>query len=86
MSTTDRPDLALINEAMPLVRALTGLARVLSVAESRELLHAEEMDELMALAATNREMLGAMLERWQEHGEVGEGMPQCQARAHGCWW
>jgi hypothetical protein len=50
---------------------MTGLVRVLSVAETRERLDDEEMDELLALVAEHLKTLGTLLERWQRHGEVG---------------
>ena len=70
-SPEPRPALTIVNEGLPRLAAMTGLVRVLSVAETRELLDDEELDELLALVAEHLKTLGTLLARWQRHGEVG---------------
>jgi hypothetical protein len=58
-----RPDLTLANEGVHRLAAMTGHIRMLSVADTRALVDAEELGEFIALFAVELKKLGTMLER-----------------------
>jgi hypothetical protein len=69
--STGRPDLALLNDAIPALQGALGIVRALSTAETREYMDDPEMDAMLVLAAQQIRTVLELIERWAAHGEVG---------------